>query len=284
MQNKYIEMVNTFEKVLNDGKQLDLGNESPLSVPTLTDDSPQMLIFSPHPDDECVIGALSLRLREANVNVKNVAITLGSNVVERARRLEEVKDACVYLNWELILCGDDGLDSVNLKCLKENRELWNSNVNVLYDILKKERPAIITIPNVDDANSTHIGVHMMMMEALKKMDEDFECTVIETEFWGANRSPNLMIQSSNEEVSQLITALSFHKEEVRRNPYHLTLCPWMMDNVRRGGELVGVQGGAAPDFTYATLYRCLKFENGELSNLYDDGKIVSSTDSLDFLI
>ncbi|MDA3799016.1 MAG: PIG-L family deacetylase [Kiritimatiellae bacterium] len=283
MQNKYIKMVNAFEKVFSDSKKIELGNESPLSVPTHTDDSHKMLIFGPHPDDECIIGALPLRLRKENVNVKNVAVTLGSNVSERARRLGELKDACAYLNWPLILCGDEGLDSVNIDCLMENRELWEANVDVIYDILKRERPDSITIPNVEDANSTHVGVHMLVIDALEKMDKDFECNVVETEFWGANRSPNLMVQSSNEEVSQLITALSFHKGEVARNPYHLTLCPWMMDNVRRGGELVGGQGGAVPDFTYATLYRCLKFKDGELSNLYDDGKFVSSTDNLDFL-
>jgi LmbE family N-acetylglucosaminyl deacetylase len=37
------------------------------------------LIFSPHPDDECIIGGLALRLlREAKWNVINVAVTLGS--------------------------------------------------------------------------------------------------------------------------------------------------------------------------------------------------------------
>ena len=52
-----------------------------------------------------------------------------------------------------------------------------------------------------------------------------------------------------------MTALSFHVGEVKRNPYHLLLPAWMQDNVRRGGELVGGQGGAAPDFSFCTLYR-----------------------------
>ena len=53
----------------------------------------------------------------------------------------------------------------------------------------------------------------------------------------------------------MMAALSFHVGEVQRNPYHLLVPAWMQDNVRRGGELVGGQGGAAPDFTFATLYR-----------------------------
>ena len=36
----------------------------------------------------------------------------------------------------------------------------------------------------------------------------------------------------------------------------------MIDNVRRGAELVGGQGGDAPNFTYATLYRQRLWSNG----------------------
>ena len=50
-----------------------------------------------------------------------------------------------------------------------------------------------------------------------------------------------------------------HVGEVRRNPYHLTLPAWMMDNVRRGGEWVGGQGQAAPEFLFGTLYRLRKW-------------------------
>ena len=45
--------------------------------------------------------------------------------------------------------------------------------------------------------------------------------------------------------------------EVRRNPYHLRMPAWMMDNVRRGAELVGGQGSPAPDFCFCDLVsRC----------------------------
>ena len=52
----------------------------------------------------------------------------------------------------------------------------------------------------------------------------------------------------------MIAATTFHVGEVKRSPYHLVLPAWMMDNVRRGCELVGGQGGAAPQFTFAALY------------------------------
>ncbi len=283
MKNRFLKMVDFFERVVEDGHNIELGDAEPLKLQKVRNDC-KLLIFAPHPDDECIIGALPLRLRkDYAVHVKNVAVTLGSNVAERSRRLGELKDTCNFFGWELIVASDMGLNKVNLDCRENYGDLWEDNVDVIEKILRNEMPDIITIPNVDDANTTHVGVRFLVLDAMVRI-EGFECVVIETEFWGANKEPNLMVESSNQDVSELITGLSFHKGEVSRNPYHLTLCAWMMDNVRRGGELVGGQGGAAPSFTYSTLYRCSRFENGHLVPMYEKGKIVSVDDRLDFLI
>ncbi|HMJ63914.1 MAG TPA: PIG-L family deacetylase, partial [Candidatus Binatia bacterium] len=101
---------------------------------------------------------------------------------------------------------------------------------------------------------------------------------IETEFWGAMDAPNLMVESSQEDLVDLIAALSFHVGEVRRNPYHVRMPAWMIDNVRRGGELVGGQGGAAPNFTFATLYRLRRWQNGKLEKVLDQGRFLARTE------
>ena len=85
-------------------------------------------------------------------------------------------------------------------------------------------------------------------------------------------SPNLMVESSVDDVAEMMTALSFHVGEVQRNPYHLLLPAWMQDNVRRGGELVGGQGGAAPDFSFCTLYRLREWRDGALQLTYAGGR------------
>ena len=54
----------------------------------------------------------------------------------------------------------------------------------------------------------------------------------------------------------------------------------MMDNVRRGAELVGGQGGAAPRFAFATLYRLRRWENGRFHNALKTGRVISSKDDL----
>jgi hypothetical protein len=46
----------------------------------------------------------------------------------------------------------------------------------------------------------------------------------------------------------------------------------MQDNVRRGGEVVGGQGGAAPDFGFATLYRLRRWADGRVQPVLDAGR------------
>jgi len=66
---------------------------------------------------------------------------------------------------------------------------------------------------------------------------------------------------------------------VKRNPYHLRMPAWMQDNVRRGAELVGGQGGPSPDFMFATLYRVRRWKNGRLEDAYAGGKQISVRES-----
>jgi len=134
---------------------------------------------------------------------------------------------------------------------------------------------VILFPHELDWNSTHVGTHFLVVDALKTLPPDFTCFAVETEFWGQMPSPNLMVELSVQHVADLITALTFHVGEVRRNPYHLSLPAWMIDNVRRGAELVGGQGGAAPDFTFGTLYRVRRWSGGKLEKVFDGGRFLS---------
>ncbi len=225
----------------------------------------KVLLFSPHPDDECITGLLPLRLmREADMQVINVPVTFGSNIERRPGRAAELKDACGYLGWSV--WGRDRF-----------RGLETGDV---VEILKTIRPGIVFMPHSKDWNSRHIAAHLLVMDALKEMPADFSCTVIETEYWGAMDDPNLMVESDAATLADLIAALSQHTEEVARNPFHLLLPAWMQDNVRRGGEIVGGQGGEVPDFSFATLYRLSRWENGHRSQGLEKGRLISMKDSL----
>jgi hypothetical protein len=53
----------------------------------------------------------------------------------------------------------------------------------------------------------------------------------------------------------------------------------MMDNVRRGAELVGGQGARASDFAFAALYRSRKWSQGRVTNVLTCGKFLSKLEN-----
>ena len=282
--NPYQQFVSDYAQLVNEGKSLPLGSIEPAPRPILSADAPKVLIFAPHPDDECIIGGLPLRLlRETKMNVINVAVTQGSKKERQAERYLELQKACHYIGFGLIPTGPEGLERINATTRQQDSAHWKSAIRVIADILSRNQPRVIFFPHEYDWNSTHIGTYWLIVDALKSLGKDFACYVIETEFWGQMMSPNLMVESTLQDVADLVAATSFHVGEVKRNPYHLLLPAWMMDNVRRGAELVGGQGQAAPSFTFATLYRLRRWSGGRLEDLLAKGRPVSSTEDVNAL-
>ena len=274
--NPYQNYVQGIAKATREARFVPLGGIPPAPRPSLAPDAPQALFFSPHPDDEGIGGGLAIRLmREAGMKVANVAVTQGSNKARQAARWKELQDACDYLGFGLVQTVPNGLERINPKTRQQDPAYWAGCVDVIHKILEAHRPRVVMCPHDADWNSTHIGTHYLVMDALKKMPREFECYLVEDEFWGAMVDPNLMVEVSEVDVADLIASISFHVGEVQRNPYHLSLPAWMMDNVRRGGELVGGQGGAAPDFTFAALYRLRRWAQGQASRFYEGGKQIS---------
>ena len=282
--NPYHHLANEYVRLAAEGKNFPLGGFVPATRPAIGADAPKVLIFSPHPDDECIIGGLALRLlREAKMNVLNVAVTQGSNPARQTERWHELENACRYLGFGLVQTAPKGLEKVTPQARQADAARWSVSVKVISRILAEQQPRVIFFPHQRDWNGTHIGTHHLAMDALKSLPREFECFAVETEFWGAMDSPNLMVESSAADVGDMMAATSFHVGEVRRNPYHLRLPAWMQDNVRRGGELVGGQGGAAPDFHFATLYRLRRWRGGVLENVFEGGRQWSCQSGLEAL-
>lgn len=274
--NPYLHLVAEYARFAREGREYPLGGFPPAGRPQLSPHAPKALLFSPHPDDECVVGALALRLlREAGMNVVNVAVTQGSNPARRAGRWEELQNACAFLGFGLLASQPNGLERVAQKTRELDPAAWRPMVGRIAGILDQHQPNVVFFPHDCDWNSTHVGVHHLLVDALQSLGPTFGCFTVETEFWGQMADPNLAVESTVEEVADLVTATSFHVGEVRRNPYHLLLAAWMQDNVRRGGELVGGQGGAAPDFAFATLYRLRRWTGGRFERFYQGGRTLA---------
>ena len=278
--NPYQSLVDGFSRLLSEGEAISPVELVPPVRLAIAADMPRALIFSPHPDDEVIIGGLPLRLlREQKLNVINVAVTLGSLVERQAERWQELHNCCAYIGFGLVATGERGLEGIKLTSREQQPKRWSAAVETIADILSVQRPWIVFLPHADDWNKTHIGTHYLVLEAMGRCSS-LACRVVETEFWGAMDAPNLMVELSAADVADLVAALSLHVGEVARNAYHLRLPAWMMDNVRRGAELVGGQGGPAPSFAFATLYRLRRWTEGRLHEVLERGQVLSSQDDL----
>ena len=193
-------------------------------------------------------------LRECGFKVTDVAVTLGSNKARRPGRRAELAECCKRLSWDLKICADgEGFDNINPK--SRGTLAWRKAAEEIAKIISSENPAAIFFPHKNDWNKTHCGVSLLLSDALAILGDSYGGMVFETEYWGAMKSPNLMVEIPEDILGFQMEATSCHTKEVERNPYHIRIPSWMSDNVRRGGEIVGGQGNAAPNFAFAVLLR-----------------------------
>lgn len=204
---------------------------------------PAALIFSPHPDDECIIGALPLRLqREQGWRIVNIAITLGSNPSRRDARRAELAAACALLGWDNHVLDWD------------LRRPDPSHAPTLAGLIREHRPGAIFYPHARDGHPTHTAVHHLVRQSCSLIPDPSSLIHVQTEFWQPMEDPNLLVECPPDHLALLVEALACHTGEVARNPYHLRLPAWMIDNVRRGAERVHGPGSPAPAFPFGTLY------------------------------
>jgi len=259
----YSDFVREFEELLERAVRLPRGGLAPATRPAPKPGAPLALILAPHPDDECIVGALPLRLqRECGWRVAVAPVTLGSRPERREARLAEFRAACAFLGWDALPLQDGGL----------------------AELLRRERPRLVLIPHAEDANSTHRRVHGLAVESLRAAGPGFRCAVAETEYWATMSDPNLMVEAPAGAAGDLVAALSFHKGEIERNPYHVLLPCWLADGARRGAELVGGQGATAPAFRLAALYRLSVWNGSALERASGPGRVAAAGADLPVIV
>lgn len=228
----------------------------------------KIVIFSPHPDDECINGGLALRLKnENNFQVTNAALTLGSHLPRQKQRLSELESACDVLGFNLWLPNCYGFSSLKIKHRKANTQEWQCQVSIIANYLLQEKPDGIFFPHKHDFNPTHIASHYLLIDAIAwihQRGENLHAHLFETEFWHMMENPNLMVCLPEHDVVQLIEALAQHKGEIARNPYHLRLPFRLMDNITRGSEVVQHPGALAVNAAFAAIYRHSQCQDGKI--------------------
>jgi len=286
---QWLDYVQQTVRLLEAGGSIPTGpSEPPCELPARSQPSgkpAKILVAAPHPDDEALIGALPLRMRlETGAQVVNCAITLGSNINERRRRASEVRCACRMLGFSLIIPEEEGFSKVSLQNRQEHPEEWAAKVQALKGIFDREKPDIVLAPHKEDFNATHIGTHYLVVDALGKhlrASGRGPLPLIETEFWHEHSAPNLMVGVGPEVVAIQVMATAEHGGEVSRNPYHLRLPARMIDNVRRGSEVVVGQGAPVQPFVFAEIYRVTFMKGGEHVMPRPGGHILGLDQKLD---
>lgn len=241
------------------------------ALPTVVTPGGTCAIFAPHPDDECIIGALPLRLqREAGMTIVNVPVTLGGNSERKAERRTELAAACALLDFTIVEPAAQCFDQVKPETRLGQQIYWDGMVTKTVALLERLRPDMIVVPHRLDVHVTHVGTHLLMMDALGRMPPEFRVRVAFAEYYQAQQDPNLLVESPATDVARLVQGLMCHAGEIVRNPYHLRLPAWMIDNARRGEELIGGVGSEAGKIPFATLYQIGTWENGGYSLTPED--------------
>ncbi len=229
---------------------------------------PCCMLISPHPDDESIQAGLPLRLaQEANWQVVNLAVTFGSQRERRQARRAELAAACSHLGfaWQALDPTPElGLDDVTPSCRAENPERWSGYVGLLRACLLEWQPELILAPHAADAHPTHMGCHQLLLDALSSLPNEstYSPWLAFNEFWAPQARPNWLVGLGTHTVGHMLEALSLHRGEVARNPYHLSLPAWLIDNVRRGSERVLGAGAPAVDGEFAQLFEVVHWQNG----------------------
>jgi Uncharacterized proteins, LmbE homologs len=258
-RNPYHPFVQGFARLVQEGAFVSLAGVASRLQPPVAENAPKVLLFSPHPDDECLTGALPLRLRrEAAMNVIDVAVTLGSDSERRAERWKELTAACSWLGFGMLATAPTGLTRISPRTREDDPNHWRAAVDTIAAILADEQPAIVFVPHRGDRHPTHVGAHLLLFDALASSPGPNPRWIVETEYWGHLDDANLMVECSVDDVADLVAAVACHHGEVARNAYHLALPAGMIDAVRRGAELLEGHQAAAPACHFAMLYRVLR--------------------------
>lgn len=261
--------VSAFERLVLQGRTLGGGPAGLCPAPHQADRrAPRVLIFSPHPDDEAIQAGLPLRLQEHGWPVVNVALTLGSKRERRERRQLELQQACKVLGFDLLM-GESDWPALTAQTRLEQAEAWGRIVLWVRSLLLAQQPRLICFPHELDVHPTHVGVHLLVMDALASMPRDFRCHCALGEYWGGLLHPNQLTEIPTELLARMLHALCCHTGELARNPYQASLPCWLVEAVRRGAELVQGPGSAAPDMVFGVLHRRALWESGRLVEAAD---------------
>lgn len=278
--NRYFQIVSDGARLLQCGRALPLGGMQSPPQPAPAANASRVLIFAPHPVDEGLVGGLPLRLlREGGMRVIDVVLGHGGYTECQEQNGAEHRAACNYLGFEVLTAATRDIDRLDPSNRSQEPARWSRCVAIVAEMLERTAPRLVLLPQVAEPSRIHVVTHLLVLDALTRLGGRLDCQLAETEHWLNMTAPNLLVESSIQDVADLVAATSFRAIQMKRNPYHLRLPGRLQDNVRRGVEIIGGGVDANTGFTFATLYGVRRWRNGELVRAFKGRRLLRASEN-----
>lgn len=274
----WLSYVEGYVELIRQGKNIPFKQLSSQKVYSPNPSAAKMVICSPHPDDETLTGLLPLRLlQESGLDVVNLAVTLGSDPKRKNKRQNELQAACSVLGFRCdMFKGPPDFNEITSQNISANTGDWQQQVKKMVTFFDQEQPDMVICPHADDGHPTHEGTNQLVLQSLLQHStvNKKEIFFVESEYWHPLKNPNVLVGANAEHVARLVTALTQHRDEMSRMPYHLHLPARMLDNVRRGVELISGYGKSGTGFLFGELYRLSRIKSGKQISVLEEKQIL----------
>lgn len=168
-----------------------------------------VLIISPHPDDETLgCGGTILKMISMGVNITVVLLSDGAaggkaSDIKQIRRNEFLKSKEI-LGYT---------SSIHLNFPDSKLQLHKKEIEKqLYNIISHSNPALIFIPYFLDANLDHIIANMVLAKVLNKINS-VSLKIAQYEIWTPITYPNCYINITNEYEKKILAMKCYASQE-----------------------------------------------------------------------
>lgn len=214
----------------------------------------QVLVVSPHPDDETLgAGASLLRHKEEGASIYWANIT---NIKEEyGYSMEDVSNKQLQIENAIKSYGVDGFIDLALKPSSLN----DSHIPIIIDkisvFIEKVKPAIMYVPFYGDAHSDHRITFKALQPFFKSFRYPYISRVLMMEIVSETDSqfiktfkPNVFVDVSNH-IDKKLEILSIYSSEIGDHPF-----PRSLENIKSLALYRGSQSGC----TYAESFMLIK--------------------------
>jgi len=185
----------------------------------------KIICFSPHPDDTSISAGASLSFLAQNNTVISCCATTGHRAFIPDTNREEriaIREAEATAEAQHL----DALAHFLRLPLYDRGTMFEDDVQLMSDYIKKQKPDLIFLPHTGDAHPTHRAVLKTVLESLALLlaDKDTTCSYELFMYEGpwslfTKGSYNTIISTPAEFHAKKQAAIRAHKSQTGRTPY-----------------------------------------------------------------